>query len=69
MPEQKVTSDEFDRKFNAGDDITDCIDWSQARRPGREQRAVTIRQLQATKQRLLEEAKRLDDTLAALRQS
>ncbi len=36
MKKQKpvpITAEEFDRRFDAGEDISDYIDWSSARRP------------------------------------
>jgi len=33
---------EFDQKFNDGDDISEFLDLSQARRPGHEQRRVNV---------------------------
>lgn len=33
---------EFDEKFDAGEDITNALDLSQARRPGHDQRRVNV---------------------------
>ena len=33
---------EFDKKFGRGEDITKYLDFSKARRPGREQRRVNV---------------------------
>jgi hypothetical protein len=30
---RKISSDEFERKFDEGEDISSYIDWSKARRP------------------------------------
>jgi hypothetical protein len=69
MLEKTLSSEEFDRKFDAGDDLSNYIDWSKAKRPGREDLAATIRQLHATRQRLLEEVQRIEETLTALHQA
>lgn len=37
-----ITAEEFDRKFDNGEDITAHIDWSTARRPGRETFKVNV---------------------------
>ena len=37
-----ITTDEFDRKFDEGEDISEHIDWSSARRPGLELRRVNV---------------------------
>ena len=66
MAENSISSQEFDRKFDAGEDISEYIDWSKAKRPGREQMAKIIREYEGTKRRLLEEAKRIDEILSAL---
>ena len=33
---------DFDRKFDAGEDISKFLDWSKARRPGHEQKRVNV---------------------------
>ncbi len=33
---------EFDRKFDAGEDVSGEVDWSKMRRPGRETRRVNV---------------------------
>ncbi len=33
---------EFDKKFDKGEDITKYLDYSKARRPGREQKRVNV---------------------------
>lgn len=38
----KVKSKEFEKKFNAGEDVTEHLDLSRARRPGHEQRRVNV---------------------------
>ncbi len=37
-----MKASEFDRKFDAGEDVTDDLDVSSARRPNREQRRVNV---------------------------
>ena len=37
-----MKAEEFDRKFDAGEDITDELDLSAARRPGQEVRRVNV---------------------------
>jgi len=37
-----MKAEEFDRKFDAGDDVTDVLDLSAARRPGQEVRRVNV---------------------------
>lgn len=33
---KQITAEEFDRKFDAGEDISEYVDWSSARRPNLE---------------------------------
>jgi hypothetical protein len=42
MKAKKISADEFDRKFDAGEDVTAYLDLAKARRPGREQRRVNV---------------------------
>jgi hypothetical protein len=35
---KKITTEEFDRRFDAGEDVSDYIDWSKARRPNKRRR-------------------------------
>lgn len=37
-----MKTSEFDRKFDAAGDISDAIDWSQARRPNDQPRRVNV---------------------------
>jgi hypothetical protein len=37
-----ISTEAFDRKFDAGEDISRFLDWSTARRPGLEQRRVNV---------------------------
>ena len=37
-----ITAEELDRKFDAGEDISQYLDWENARRPGLDQRRVNV---------------------------
>lgn len=37
-----ITAKELDRRFDAGEDISEYLDWSKAKRPGLEQRRVNV---------------------------
>lgn len=37
-----ITAEEFDRRFDDGEDISDYIDWSTVRRPGLELKRVNV---------------------------
>lgn len=37
-----ITAEEFDRRFDDGEDISQFLDWDSARRPGLEPRRVNI---------------------------
>ena len=37
-----MKADEFDRRFDEGEDITDALDLTAARRPGQEARRVNV---------------------------
>lgn len=37
-----ISTEEFDRRFDDGEDISAYIDWSTARRPGLESRRVNV---------------------------
>lgn len=64
--EAKQIWEEFDRKFDAGEDTSEYVAWSKAKRPGREQMTKIIHEYDETKRRLLEEAKSIDEILSAL---
>ena len=66
MASNRISTEEFDRKFEAGEDVSEYIDWRKGKRPGREQMAQLIREYHKTKRRLLEEAKRIDEMLSTL---
>jgi hypothetical protein len=38
----RISAEEIDRKFDAGEDVSRFFDWSTARRPGLEQRRVNV---------------------------
>ena len=42
MPAKTLTAEEFDAKFDSGEDMTPYMDWSKARRPGREIQRVNV---------------------------
>jgi len=37
-----ITAEEFDRRFDNDEDITDFLDWEHSKRPGLEQRRVNV---------------------------
>jgi hypothetical protein len=37
-----ITAEELDRRFDDGEDISEFLDWENARRPGLEQRRVNV---------------------------
>ena len=37
-----ISSEEFDRRFDAGEELTEYIDWSTMRRPGLEIKRVNV---------------------------
>lgn len=37
-----MKTEEFDRKFDAGEDVSDYLDFSKSTRPGREHRRVNV---------------------------
>ena len=61
-----MKAEEFDRKFDEGEDITSELDFSKARSPGREQRRVNVDFPAWMIQRLDREAQRLGVTRQAL---
>lgn len=42
MKETKITVKEFDRRFEAGEDISEFVNWKASRRPGREIQRVNV---------------------------
>ena len=61
-----ITAEEFDRRFDNGEDVSDYLDWSSARRPGQEFKRVTVELPAWTLMRLDTEARRLGVTRQAL---
>jgi hypothetical protein len=57
---------EFDRAFEAGEDLEDAIDWSEARRPNVEARRVNVDFPAWVVERLDREARRLGVTRQSL---
>ena len=39
---ERITAEEFDAKFDNGEDISAYVDWSKARRPNQEPRRVNV---------------------------
>jgi hypothetical protein len=39
---KKISADEFERKFDEGEDVSDYVDWSKAKRPGLEPKRVNV---------------------------
>src|SRR5881296_2254885 len=37
-----ISTEDFDRRFDAGEDVSQYIDWSKARQPGREVQRVNV---------------------------
>lgn len=37
-----ISAEEFDKRFDAGEDVSEFVDWESATRPGLEQRRVNI---------------------------
>lgn len=61
-----ASAEELDRMFDAGEDMSDYIDWSSARRPGQEVKRVNVDFPQWMVARLDAEAKRRGVTRQAL---
>jgi hypothetical protein len=56
-----MKAEEFDRKFDAGEDVTDALDLSSSRRPGQEARRVNVDFPAWVVESLDREAKRLGE--------
>ena len=54
-----ISAEEFDRKFDDGEDISEYVDWSTATRPNLEPVAWTVTIMRGTKLRLERQAKEL----------
>lgn len=66
MSIKPISAEEFDRRFDDGEDMGDYIDWSSARRPGMEAKRVNVDFPQWMVAGLDREAKRLGITRQAL---
>ena len=66
MTAKPTSAEEFDRRFDDGEDMADFIDWSSARRPGLESKRVNVDFPQWMVARLDAEAKRRGVTRQAL---
>ena len=56
---KKIAAEEFDKKFDAGEDISEYIDWASATRPNQAQKRVNVDFPQWMIDRLDKEARRL----------
>jgi hypothetical protein len=56
---QKITAEEFDRKFDNGEDVSAYVDWSKATRPNLEPVEMTVVVKRGTLLRLDRRAKEL----------
>jgi CopG antitoxin of type II toxin-antitoxin system len=63
---RKISAKNFDAKFDAGEDISDFVDWSKMTRPGRETRRVNVDFPAWVVEALDREARRLGVTRQAL---
>ena len=59
---KKMTTEEFDERFDAGDDVSSALDTAAVRRPGLEQRRVNVDFPSWMIEKLDREAKRLGVT-------
>jgi hypothetical protein len=66
MTVKTISAEEFDRRFDDGEDMGDYIDWASARRPGLEAKRVNVDFPQWMVAGLDREAKRLGITRQAL---
>jgi CopG antitoxin of type II toxin-antitoxin system len=66
MTVKQISGEEFDRRFDDGEDMADYIDWSSARRPGLEKRRVNVDFTDHMVHRLDYEAKKRGVTRQAL---
>lgn len=42
MAKNIIIAEDFDKRFDAGDDVSDFLDWENAKRPNQNQKRVTI---------------------------
>ncbi len=61
-----ISAEEFDRKFDDGEDISEYVDWSTATRPNLEPVELTITIKLGTKLRLERQAKELGVSVDSL---
>ncbi|MGE6741596.1 type II toxin-antitoxin system BrnA family antitoxin [Allorhizobium pseudoryzae] len=66
---QKITAEEFDRKFDNGEDISAYVDWSKATRPNLDPVEMTVVVKRGTLLRLDRRAKELGLSRDALLES
>lgn len=66
MTVKRISATEFDAKFDAGEDVSDYMDWDNVRRPGLEKKRVNIDFTDAMVRRLDSEAQRRGVTRQAL---
>ncbi len=61
-----ISAEEFDRKFDNGEDISEYVDWSTATRPNLEPIELTVTIMRGTKLRLERQAKELGVSVDSL---
>ena len=61
-----ISAEEFDRKFDGGEDISEYVDWSTATRPNLEPVELTVTIMRGTKLRLERQAKELGVSVDSL---
>jgi hypothetical protein len=61
-----ISAEEFDRKFDDGEDISEYVDWSKATRPNLEPVELTVTLRRGTKLRLERQAKELGVSVDSL---
>lgn len=66
---QKITAEEFDRKFDDGEDVSAYVDWSKATRPNLEPVEMTVAVKRGTLLRLERRARELGLSRDALVES
>ena len=61
-----ITAEEFDRRFDNGEDVSEYFDWSKARRPGLEVKRVNVDFPSSILNKLDREAQRIGVTRQSL---
>jgi CopG antitoxin of type II toxin-antitoxin system len=61
-----ISAEEFDRRFDDGEDMSDYLDWSRARRPGLEPKRINLDVPQAMAVKLEAHARKRGVTRQAL---